>query len=141
MPIPTASVLAVDRAMVRPTFFVRPVGGFRPAVRVPGATPPVTATNFRLRPRPTITLPPKTAQPATNHPVIANTSIFSRMNRNDFEILRGPSLPRPLPPPPTPRLPSSQTITQQGSRDDISVLAFICKRLPKSPNPDPTLTW
>jgi hypothetical protein len=44
--------------------------------------------------------------------------------------------PPPPPPPPAPNI-----ITQQGTRDDISVLAFICKRLPKSPNPDPSLTW
>src|SRR5205807_1384228 len=55
-----------------------------------------------------------------------------------------PALPielaRPIPttPPPTP---TPSTVTLQGTRDDITILALICKRIPKSPDPDPALTW
>lgn len=45
-------------------------------------------------------------------------------------------------PPPTPE-PTTTPPPEPGPdpKKDISILAFICKRLPKSPNPDPALTW
>jgi hypothetical protein len=33
------------------------------------------------------------------------------------------------------------TITQTYSFDGVAILAYVCRRLPKSPNPDPTLQW
>jgi hypothetical protein len=52
--------------------------------------------------------------------------------------------PSPTPPPVPPALepvPAPNTVAEGGTRDQISILACICKRLPKSPNPDPRLTW
>jgi len=43
-----------------------------------------------------------------------------------------PVTPASPPPPPPP---------QADARKDISVLAFVCKRLPKTPDPDPNLSW
>jgi hypothetical protein len=80
-------------------------------------------------------------QPAVSTPAPAGAFSIHRVNTNAFTALSAtrliPTPPRP-PPPPTPR---PNTTTQQGTRDYISILAFICKRLPKSPNPDPSLTW
>jgi len=42
---------------------------------------------------------------------------------------------------PAPQTPAPQPSQPQSSGNEISVLAFICKRLPKSPNPDPSLNW
>jgi hypothetical protein len=41
----------------------------------------------------------------------------------------------PAPPPPSPQPAPSTPDT------DVSVLAFICRRLPQTPNPDPSLNW
>jgi hypothetical protein len=43
--------------------------------------------------------------------------------------------PPPAPPPPEPAQPPPEP------DDDIYVLGFICKRVAKSPDPDPALTW
>ncbi|MGE0225928.1 MAG: hypothetical protein AB7F35_30335 [Acetobacteraceae bacterium] len=44
-----------------------------------------------------------------------------------------PTVPnRPAPPPPPPATPAT---------DAISILAFICKRVPRCPDPDPALQW
>ena len=42
-----------------------------------------------------------------------------------------PPQPEPTPPPPPPPAPDGS----------ISILAFICKRIKKCPDPDPSLTW
>jgi len=34
-----------------------------------------------------------------------------------------------------------ETVAQTHSLDGVVVLAYVCRRLPKSPNPDPTLQW
>jgi hypothetical protein len=41
---------------------------------------------------------------------------------------------------PAPQPPPSQPATDT-SDGDVSVLAFICRRLPQTPNPDPSLNW
>jgi hypothetical protein len=52
-------------------------------------------------------------------------------------------LPPPSPAPHTsvPATPPSPPVLAADPRKDISVLAFICKRLPKAPNPDENLSW
>ena len=47
----------------------------------------------------------------------------------------------PVPPPPPTPEPPPPPEPEPDPRKDISILAFICKQLPKSPNPDPSLTW
>jgi hypothetical protein len=36
---------------------------------------------------------------------------------------------------------AATTSSSQSTDTNISILAFICKRLPKCPDPDPSLTW
>lgn len=64
-----------------------------------------------------------------------NPTVMMRLNAATFSRTPVPA-PGPATPPPPP--PPSQT---QSSGAQISVLAFICKRLPKCPNPDPALNW
>ena len=52
-----------------------------------------------------------------------------------------PSAPAPAPAPaPIPAPPSTPAATDPAD-DRISILAFICQPLPKTPDPDPALTW
>lgn len=45
----------------------------------------------------------------------------------------------PEPAPPPPELPPPPP--EPEPTEDVTILAFICKRVPKCPDPDPTLTW
>ena len=82
-------------------------------------------------------------RPAPAPAPVAARPMLNRLNANAFTALPAMNviLTAPPRPPPAPPTPAPNIITQQGTRDDISILAFICKRLPKSPNPDPALTW
>jgi hypothetical protein len=51
---------------------------------------------------------------------------------------RPPGAPTPPVAPPTPA-PAAPPVASPGT--DISILAFICRPLPKTPNPDPALSW
>ena len=85
----------------------------------------------------------RAAEPAMNPtpaPVAARPMLY-RLNTSAFRALPMTNVILTAPPPPPPPPPAPNIITQQGTRDDISILAFICKRFPKSPNPDPSLTW
>lgn len=66
-------------------------------------------------------------------PVIMAPALRMRLSAATFSS-QGAQAPAPTTPPPPP--PSGQ-----GQSSDVSVLAFICKRLPKCPNPDATLSW
>jgi hypothetical protein len=84
------------------------------------------------------------AEPAASPPARAMAFPIQRINTNAFIALPQKKViwnAPPAPPPPPPPPPAPDTSTQQGTRDDISILAFICKPFPKSPNPDPSLTW
>jgi hypothetical protein len=68
----------------------------------------------------------------------SNAAISARLENNVFRPIprRVPTPPPPPPPPPAPNI-----TTQQGTREEVSILALICKWLPKCPNPDPGLKW
>lgn len=55
-------------------------------------------------------------------------------------ILIDPKVIGTSPPPPTPP-PVPAPAPAPARADEISILAFICKRLPKAPDPAPTLNW
>lgn len=80
-----------------------------------------------------MTLEPRLAEPAiakpavVAKPVILDTVLRMRLTAATFPST-GAQTPAPVIPP-------------QTSSTEIFVLAFICTRLPKSPNPDPTLSW
>jgi hypothetical protein len=139
-PVRAASILMIDSAVLR-SRMIRTAPIFaRPApqppamitarsVNVPGA---IRMTAMRANP----VMAPAAA--ITARP--ANTIMLARLSANAFTTLRAEPAPQPQPPPPQPP-PATPNTTIQGSRDEISILAFICKRIPRSPNPDPTLTW
>jgi hypothetical protein len=74
--------------------------------------------------------------------------VFAALRRNSIRVLQrtpslhaeavGVRLPREVfgtpPPPPPPPAPAPES-------DELSILAFICRRLPKAPDPAPDLRW
>ena len=149
-PAPTApgpalgSVLTLNRAMIKPRMMVAP----RPAVTLTmrampramgmvAAPPPRVARKVgRVATRPASALHRTVVAPP---PARTNRIMVARLGKNVFrpiQIAKPVKLPPPPPSPPPPNI-----TTQQGTRDEVSVLAFICKWLPKSPNPDSTLKW
>ena len=137
------SVLTLNPALLRPRQCSPRVTGGHKAEdsstnnHGPPMTAGIVADNSRIamaRPstmfaRPGITITPRPA----------SSAVLLRLRGNAFQTLpiatAGPGASPPSP------SSSTNTTTQQGTRDEVSILAFICKRLPKSPNPDPTLTW
>jgi len=82
---------------------------------------------------------PSVLKAAEAKPAIAQEATLRRL-RNlhalSFKRPGGASVPPPPPANPTPS-PTAPTVQD----DSIYILAFICKSLPKCPNPDPTLQW
>lgn len=74
-----------------------------------------------------------------------NTFLRDQINTERLiEILRtkqeGTVVAAPPAPPPTPPAPAAPQQERYGL-DGIIVLAYVCKRVPLSPNPDPSLQW
>ncbi len=118
---------------------------------------PKTAQNTAPRQvaRPPAKLP---ARPVRVAPPVIHPAVLMRLNAAAFTMHPAPiSLPQPAPSvgsvaapaPAKSALPSSSpgtavpTPTTQSSPapGKVSILAFICKRLPKCPNPDKDLSW
>jgi hypothetical protein len=101
------------------------------------------AASLSLQPRPAFAMPARTtllaqpAKPATSPTPTVNVAAvsFARSRLQAFGVRRivlpqgGSAQPQPSPQP----APSTPP--------DIQILAFICKRVPQCPDPDPTLTW
>jgi hypothetical protein len=92
------------------------------AFRRPGM--PVRTDN----PRPT----PSPADSSRRLSMVRDFRSFTRLERPRIRI--------PQPTQPTPTTPTTPT-TPPVQDDSIYILAFICKAVPKSPDPDPTLQW
>jgi virginiamycin B lyase len=91
----------------------------------------VFARNFLVKTR-AASAPPATPSVAAN---VAPPPVFWGAG-GDGMIMNMPVIPPPPPPVPMPPpQPEPQVST------DVSILCFICKRLPKCPNPDPKLKW
>jgi len=120
-PAPASPTILAERAqLIRPmSATVTPVTG-RPATGVIAARPMITAA----------------AAPAPRTPGV---SPFTRLMAATYRFSPGP-LQGTAPSAPSPPAPSSapQTTTANNS---ISILAFICRSLPQTPNPDPSLNW
>ncbi len=96
------------------------------------AVVPVHATV--VQPHPAVVQPHPAPPPAAAaRPIAINPALRAQIHSATYAraVQTGPP-PAPATPPP------SQT---QSSGNEISILAFICKRLPKCPNPDPSLNW
>jgi hypothetical protein len=74
---------------------------------------------------------PVAAQAVTARPVLRSTVAVTRLPQQSVPVT-APTAPSPSP------TPSPQPVTPD---DAIYILAFICKALPKSPDPDLTLQW
>jgi hypothetical protein len=74
---------------------------------------------------------PVAAQAGTARPVLRSTVAVTRLPQQSVPVT-APTAPSPSP------TPSPQPATAD---DAIYILAFICKALPKSPDPDLTLQW
>jgi len=131
----------IDSGFVpRSSMMMRPLATTAPS-SVPAETRPTIQPRVMRSPmfamRPMRAAEPVNPAPA---PVAARPMLY-RLNTSAFRALPATNVILTAPPPPPPPPTASNIITQQGTRDDISILAFICKRFPKSPNPDPSLTW
>jgi hypothetical protein len=112
------------------------------AMRVaPAVSPQMMVAASRVRDHRSNPPPPVAARPVAA-PVRSRVLLQQDFKRVPAETATavGPRPgPLPLPPPPTPIVP---TPTPPPVVDDsITILAFICKRVPKSPDPDPSLQW
>lgn len=77
------------------------------------------------------------AQPAT-------VARMAQLVRTDLFVGRRlpvgtPIIPQPVPQPAPPSTPVPPKV--EAPNDEIAILAFICRRTPKCPDPDPSLTW
>jgi hypothetical protein len=63
---------------------------------------------------------------------------LEQLRSNDFARLVQDS---PTPERGEPRPPSDGLVTQTTAPEDLYVLGFICKKLPRCPDPDPAFTW
>lgn len=88
----------------------------------------------------------KIAQGEPNKNVMAQ---FARMQDSYVSLkyngttIQRPKIPRKIfiPPPRQGGTSTSNLTTETFSLDGVVVLAYVCKRVPKSPNPDPNLSW
>lgn len=118
----------------------RPVSVASPTmnIRMAAAVSPTTATMRVANPQvtraadmSTAVARPVAAQAITTRPVRLSTVAVTRLPQPSAPGT-APTAPVPSPPP------SSQPATPD---DSIYILAFICKAVPKSPDPDLTLQW
>jgi hypothetical protein len=110
-----------------------------PAAKVTAVTPMVhaavaPAAAFRVA-------APVAAAAAVARPASPATAAVLRLNPGVFSVqVAHPIITSPSPTPPTPP-PSQPTPPPPQPTQDVSILAFVCKRLPKCPDPDLALKW
>jgi hypothetical protein len=143
VPVHTGPLLRVDpetrfvRAeTIRPRQ-VQPVA--RVATVGPAGRSPAAAT-MRMAPmamaRPAVAMRPATAPPPAAQLVTAQKATV-RLQQATFVGLPPATTRPPAPGPGTPT-PPPPTVAPT---PEVSILAFVCKRLPRSPDPDPGLSW
>lgn len=128
-PPPPATVLFPHTFVMRPQHIV--------VKRLPVAAPSVVRAPMAMRtavgPRFAMVAAPTAARSAA---ILARPSVASQLRVASFV-----SLPPPVPSG-SPTTSGGSTSGQQSpDAAQVTVLAFICKQLPKCPNPDPSFTW
>ena len=151
-PIPVTILKPVQPPVVRPLpisiqprFPPHPIypgggnGGIRPVIH-PGPHPVMMAMG--VRPVLPIAQPPvqatATDQPTPGRPdLMLDEPVRQRLMMLNFNQIHSPPVA------PTPNTPSTTTTSTQctSSGAAVSILAFICKRIPLCPNPDLSLQW
>ncbi len=86
--------------------------------------------------------PADTATLSALQPVTAARS--AQLARSDLLVVRRPPMetpiiPQPVPHPTPPPAPAPPQV--EAPHDEVAILAFICRRIPRCPDPDPSLTW
>jgi hypothetical protein len=137
-PLPAAVFKAAPVPVTRPmpAFLLRSASVSHARVLAPPAPAPRSTAVHAISPASpggVMTLEPRLAEPVVaTAPVAAKLTMLSPVLRMRLAAATFPSNSGPAPAP---------TTTTQTSSGEISVLAFVCTRLPKCPNPDPALTW
>lgn len=138
---PPAAAAGGRRVDVPTTTVIRPAGmarrlagteGVAPrVVRVhPGAAARRGAETFFMRPA------AGAAGPPAGTPALGRAYAMAKLNGLTFN--RGVLA---APPPPPRRADVQDEVTESYNVDGVSVLAFVCRRLPKAPAPDGRLQW
>lgn len=100
----------------------------------PAAASPQLLRRTAVAVAPTPVSTPVTASPVVASPAVTATAVsgakLRALREMGFTRLAIPATPAPAP-----------ASTTSSPSDDIYVLAFICKRVGKCPDPDPNLTW
>jgi hypothetical protein len=92
--------------------------------------------------RPTVAAPiQQVAVVKTAPAVISESRPVSRLGRAVYRLPTPPPPAAPAPAPTTTPATTSAPPTAPTPDDSIAVLAYICKTLPKCPDPDPALSW
>lgn len=109
----------------------------RPAPAASPASSPMIARRFvatGAAAAPALAAAPATPLMMTMRSSDVRRAAFTRLTAGEFRVAADATIPpptsQPTPPPSDP-----------ATRDRISVLAMICRGLPKCPDPDPTLNW
>jgi hypothetical protein len=94
-----------------------------------------------------VSMQPRVALAAPQKALLLKSQTFSALGQiRELRPIPTPG-PRPLPTPspkqpPAPPEPAQPPAPPQAPpTDEVTILAFICKRLPRCPDPDPALTW
>jgi hypothetical protein len=120
------STVVQPRMIPRPgSATVQPVGVLQPRVTAATAISPALTTRVAAAPiTRAVSMQPQIALAARQKALL--------LSSHTFHALEPIPEQRPSPPPaPTPAPPT----------DEVTILAFICKRLSRCPDPDPALTW
>ncbi|MBN6100632.1 hypothetical protein JR064_00435 [Xanthomonas sp. CFBP 8703] len=105
------------------------------ALRMPVRNIAAPTSTPMLRPRIVIGRPAAPSSPAANAPVAAQ-AILRRLRLDAYA--RDLSVAEVVPAPE----PAAATVRDAATHDDsVYILAFICRPLPRCPDPDPTLAW
>lgn len=143
----TQSLSAFPHVMLRPATVATMT-----AARGPLVPPP------RVAARPVPAMAPAQPQfartPLTPVPSAIHPAMMLRLNAGAFTMRTPPAEPTTpatirvtaVPPSPALQVPTTSGATPVAdltspTRAKVSILAFVCKRLPKCPNPDPNLQW
>jgi hypothetical protein len=133
---PTAVRVPPPPSVARPAVMMR--------AKLATATPTMHAAVALAATAPhTVTRDHRSASPTAAAVVRLNPALLSTL-KVAHPIVVSPPPARTPPPQPSPTPPPQPSPTPPPSPEPeqgVSILAFVCKRLPRCPNPDPALTW
>jgi hypothetical protein len=140
--IPPKALVAIDAAQVRPDSTQLRLARQAPAGRMAAASPvtplrqPAAAADTRVIAR-------AIDRPRIDAAVLREPAIIRPMRPFQPAVLRYVPVAESAAPPPVaePTPVPSPSPPQSETQDEISILAFVCRRVPRCPDPDPSLAW